>query len=264
MGFADTGRVVITRQRVPQSKTSALPPDGTPDSVTAMVSSDKRATMAFVAPFALFLLGIAAVQAVKSLAGEDAGPFLRHPEYWIYPLQTILCAGCLAWFWKEYDFGGRRGIGFGILTGLVALAVWISPQWLFGQPARTEGFDPTVFEETAGLYWMTVLARFARLVIVVPLLEEIFWRGFLMRYLIHEKWRTVPFGAYTHLSFFAVAILFMFEHSMADWPAAIVTGILFNLVAIRTKSLAACVVAHAVTNLGLGFYIMATRQWGFW
>lgn len=190
--------------------------------------------------------------------------FLQHPEYWIYPLQTILCAVCLVWFWKEYDFGGKRGLGFGLVIGLAALAVWISPQWIFGMSPRTEGFDPTFFEENTGLYWMTVVTRFARLVVVVPLAEEIFWRGFLMRYLVNEKWRTVPFGTYTRLSFFVVAVLFMFEHTLEDWPAALVTGILYNLVAVRTKSLAACVIAHAVTNLGLGLYIMSTRQWGFW
>jgi membrane protease YdiL (CAAX protease family) len=51
---------------------------------------------------------------------------------------------------------------------------------------------------------------------------------------------------------------------MADWPAALLTGILFNFVMVRTKSLAVCVIAHAVTNLGLGVFIMCTRQWGFW
>jgi CAAX prenyl protease-like protein len=66
------------------------------------------------------------------------------------------------------------------------------------------------------------------------------------------------------MSFGAVTIGFMLVHSTADWPAAAVTGALYNLVAYRTKSLSACVLAHAVTNLLLGLWIMATRQWGFW
>jgi membrane protease YdiL (CAAX protease family) len=51
---------------------------------------------------------------------------------------------------------------------------------------------------------------------------------------------------------------------MADWPAAIITGALFNLVAYRTRSLAACVLTHAITNLVLAIYILRTGQWGFW
>jgi membrane protease YdiL (CAAX protease family) len=56
----------------------------------------------------------------------------------------------------------------------------------------------------------------------------------------------------------------MLSHASPDWPAAFVTGALYNLVAIRTRSLTACVVTHAVTNLLLGLWIMQTRQWGFW
>jgi hypothetical protein len=54
------------------------------------------------------------------------------------------------------------------------------------------------------------------------------------------------------------------KHQAADWPAAFLCGIAYNLVAVRTGSLSACVLAHAITNLGLGIYIMSTRQWGFW
>ena len=53
-------------------------------------------------------------------------------------------------------------------------------------------------------------------------------------------------------------------HQAADWPAALLCGIAYNLVAVRTGSLSACILAHAITNLGLGIYIMSTRQWGFW
>jgi membrane protease YdiL (CAAX protease family) len=56
----------------------------------------------------------------------------------------------------------------------------------------------------------------------------------------------------------------MLVHSMADWPAAFLCGLVYNFVAVKSGSLAACVVAHGLTNLGLGAYIMATRQWGFW
>ena len=107
-------------------------------------------------------------------------------------------------------------------------------------------------------------ARFTRLVIVVPLVEEIFWRGFLLRYLVREDFTAIPFGSSNRFSFWAVVVAFTAVHAPADWPAAFLTGILFNLIAVRTRSLAACVTAHAVANLALGVYICATKQWGFW
>ena len=69
---------------------------------------------------------------------------------------------------------------------------------------------------------------------------------------------------FTWKSFLITSVAFCFEHQPADWPAALLTGALFNLVAYRTKSLAACVLTHAVTNLALAIYVLQTRQWGFW
>jgi CAAX prenyl protease-like protein len=217
---------------------------------------------AYTAPFLVFMGGLVLVSIVKGIGGE--GLWLARPEYWIYPLQTVLCAAVLVFYWRQYDFAKRGGIALAIAAGLVVLGLWIAPQALLGFPARTDGFDPTVFEEGSALYWMTVIARFARLVIIVPLVEEIFWRGFLMRYLVREDFQNIPVGTFQWKSFLLVAVFFMLVHSTADWPAAFLCGLIFNFVAVRTGSLAACVLAHALTNLGLGLYIMATRQWGFW
>lgn len=223
-----------------------------------------KTLLAFVLPFLVFL-GFLFLDSFVQEVFEGAGSvFFRAPKYWVYPLQTAICAGLLLAFWKFYTFAPLRPWPLGVAAGIAVLIIWISPQFLFGMPPRTEGFDPEFFGTTGALYVLTVVARFARLVIVVPLLEEIFWRGFLMRYLINERFTTVAFGTFRPLSFFGVAVLFMLVHSMPDWPAAFLTGLIYNGLAVKTKSLWACVLAHAVTNLGLGFYIMATRQWGFW
>ncbi len=209
------------------------------------------------------MAGIALAQAVGWLGSGSDAILLQRPAYWVYPLQTLACGAALVWYWRSYAFG-RGGWLAGVAGGLLALALWISPQAFLGSPARLDGFDPTVFSGSPALYWLTVLARFARLVVVVPLVEEIFWRGFLMRYLIREDFSSVAFGTFRPLSFFGVAGLFMLVHTTPDWPAAFLTGLIYNGLAVWTKSLSACVIAHAVTNLLLGVYIMATGQWGFW
>ena len=113
-------------------------------------------------------------------------------------------------------------------------------------------------------YWGTLVFRLLRIAVVVPFVEEIFWRGFLLRYLIKDDFASVPFGTFSWLSFGVVTVFFTLEHQPVDYPAAFVTGILFNWVAIHTRSLSSCILAHAITNLLLSFYILATRQWGFW
>jgi len=192
---------------------------------------------------------------------------LAEPKYWIFPLQTLLCGTLLAIYWRKYALAWpKRGKDWALTLGIaiLVLGIWISPQEVFGMAARLEGFDPNVFARGTTEYWVSLGLRFARLVIVVPLLEEIFWRGFLLRYLIREDFEKVPFGSFTPFSFAAVSLCFGLAHWGPDFVPAVITGALYNLIAIRTRSLSACVIAHAVTNLTLGLYIMKTGQWGFW
>jgi hypothetical protein len=223
--------------------------------------SDKRKLFAFTLPMAAFL----ALFALASLLRKPEGAsWLVAPEYWIYPAQTLICGAIVVWFWRDYDFGRPRQAWFALAIGLVVLVVWIAPQQFFGASPRLTGFDPEVFAGRPAFYWSSLFLRFARLVLVVPLVEEIFWRGFLLRYLINERFSAVPIGSFSWVSFAVVTLGFGFSHSAADWVAAFICGALYNLVAYRTQRLSSCVIAHACTNLLLGLWIMQTRQWGFW
>jgi len=222
---------------------------------------DRRKLIAYTAPMVVFFAALAVVAGLKKIGGSF---WLDSPEYWVYPVQTLVCAVLLFWFRREYDWRRLGGIGLAVAVGLLVFVLWISPQQFLGAEARTSGFNPDTFAGQPAAYWTTVLLRFLRLVIVVPLVEEIFWRGFLLRYFINDKFTAVPFGAFSWFSFAVVTIGFTLVHSTADWPAAAITGALYNFVAYRTKSLMACVIAHAATNLLLGLWIMYTKQWGFW
>ena len=219
--------------------------------------------LAYALPFLLFMAGLMAVSAARVLGLTSFGGIALDPVYWIYPVQTAVCAGTLLWFWRSYDFSNATAgkLLIAVVTGLVIFGLWVAPQELFHRPHRFDGFDPGM---VPGLTPWMLLARFARLVLVVPLVEEIFWRGFLLRYLVREDFTAVPFGGCTRMSFWWVVGAFMFVHAPNDWPAAFASGILFNLIAMRTRSLTACVTAHATANFALGLYICTTRQWGFW
>jgi CAAX prenyl protease-like protein len=222
---------------------------------------NKRKIAAYTLPMALFVALLVLGNLLRKI---DNRFWLSSPEYWIYPLQTILCGGVIWWFRREYQWSRLARPVFVVAIAVLVFLVWIAPQTFFGVSARTIGFDPNVFSNQPARCWLTITFRFLRLVIVVPLIEEIFWRGFFLRYLIAEDFDRVPFGKFSWLSFTAVTALFAFSHSKADWAAALCAGVLYNLVAYRTKSLSSCVLAHAVTNLLLGLWIMDTRQWGFW
>lgn len=219
---------------------------------------------AYLAPFFGFLAVLAVGSAVAHAFDGSAFWMASAPRYWIYPLQTLLCAGLLAHGWHSYELRPPRRPIFAVGIGIVALVIWIAPQEWLGFPARREGFDPAFFGAAGWPYALNLGLRFIRLVIVVPLVEEIFWRGFLLRFLIRDNFTQVPIGTFSWRSFAIVTAGFCLEHSPSDWPAAALTGALYNLVAYRTRSLSGCVLTHAVTNLFLGGYILRTGQSGFW
>jgi CAAX prenyl protease-like protein len=239
-------------------------------------------TVAHIAPLAVFL-GFTAFVAVVAIE-NTALPWWRHaPEQWIYPIQTII-VGMLLGLWRaHYIFAPFRGFALAILFGAIGIAWWCFPAWLFprlassdvalpawwewlGLASRTDGFDPTLFRDHPMWQATTVIMRFVRLVIVVPIVEEIFWRGYLMRAVQSESgdFQRVPFGRHSWPAFAITTLGFMLVHDKMDWLGALGFGSLMYLLAVRTKSLAACVVMHAVANLLLGIYVMATKQWGFW
>jgi CAAX prenyl protease-like protein len=239
-------------------------------------------TIAHAAPLAVFL-GFTAL--VPMVAIENTAlPWWRHaPEQWIYPIQTVV-VGTLLWRWrKHYRFEPLCGFGLAVILGVVGIVWWCLPAWLFerlatsgvaapawwewlGLAPRTDGFDPTLSHEHPVWHAAAVVMRFARLVLVVPLAEEIFWRGYLMRLVQADggDFQRVPFGRPSWAAFVITTLGFMFVHHQTDWLGALGFGALMYLLAIRTKSLAACVVMHAVANLLLGIYVMVTKQWGFW
>ncbi len=219
---------------------------------------------AYVGPFFVFLAVMLLGTIVSSAFDGRAFWMASEPRYWVCPLQTLMCGILLIRWWPEYRLQLPARAWIAVLIGVIALILWIAPQEFFGLPARRDGFDAGFFGTEGWPYALNTGLRFVRLVIVVPLVEEIFWRGFLLRYLIDDDFLGVPMGAFSWKSFGIVTAGFCLEHSFADWPAAILTGMLFNLVAYRTRSLSACVLTHAVTNLLLGLYVMRTGQWGFW
>jgi CAAX prenyl protease-like protein len=135
-----------------------------------------------------------------------------------------------------------------------------------GLVERKEGFDPTIFPAASGSYMLTVALRFIRMVCIVPWVEELFWRGFLMRYVQagEKEFTAIPFGKHSLPAYAIVTLAVTFIHAKEDWLAAFAWGSLMYYLAVRTRSLGACLVMHAVGNFLLGCYVMKTQQWGFW
>ena len=154
--------------------------------------------------------------------------------------------------------------------GIAVFLIWIGPDVLFGYrhhwlfENRLLGKAATSVTPSLEHSALFLTLRMLTSAALVPILEELFWRGWLMRWLIDSRdSRKVPLGAYQPFAFWMVAVLFAAEHG-SYWEVGLLAGIAYNWWAVRTKSLADCILAHAVTNAVLGIYVIAAGQWQYW
>jgi CAAX prenyl protease-like protein len=84
-----------------------------------------------------------------------------------------------------------------------------------------------------------------------------------MRYAIRADFESVPVGQYAAVSFWAVALLFAAEHG-PYWEVGLIAGVAYNWWLVRTRNLADCMLAHAITNALLAGYVLLFDQWQYW
>jgi len=242
--------------------------EGWCDSVCEMPSSLKRlresVTAAHVLPLAVFML-LNLVPGWLRIENSELPWYQQAPEHWLYPAQTFFVGALLLFFAKHYRLAPWRGLDWALPLGVLGIAFWVAPVGL-GWAERLDGFNPEILAQWPQWQLAAIVMRFVRMVVVVPLIEELFWRGFLMRYVRtgDGTWPQIPFGSHSWKVYGIVTLLVMLAHDPADYAVAFIWGSLVYFVAVRTKSLGACVLMHALANLLLGFYILETRHWGFW
>ena len=138
--------------------------------------------------------------------------------------------------------------------------IWILPEGLYPHLGESQ-FNPFIFQN--GYVSATlVVFRLLGAVLVVPVFEELFWRSFLLRWVINPDFKKVELGKFTWLSFAVVTLFFGFEHNR--WLVGLFAGAAYNWLIYRERNLWVCILAHAITNLALGVYVLQTQQWGFW
>ena len=209
----------------------------------------------YAAPFVLFLLL------------TEPGRFfpLYTPHFYI--AKTIL-VGALLWVWRHHyvqDFSFKLSLPqtlISVACGILVLVLWIVPEGYFFQLEQKHIFNPHGLGESQAAFLLLLGVRLLGATLVVPVMEELFWRSFLMRYLIEPDFHKVPMGSFTWLSFVGVAVLFGLEHNRI--VVGIVAGVLYGLLLIWQKNLKTVILAHAVTNFGLGVYVILTGCWWFW
>lgn len=218
---------------------------------------------AYVLPFAVFML----------LTWAEGTPALAEYYPFVYTAKVAVVAGLCWWYLGRYPRFSTAGFGLAAVAGVIGVVLWvvlaaIPIQSLLPEPLHSwvggtrAAYRPLEAISSRPLAWLFLAIRFAGLALVVPVMEEVFWRGFLLRYLMDEDFTRVPIGKVTANSVAIVTVLFTLTHP--EVLAAVVWGAGIHYVYWKTANLWACVLTHSVTNLLLGVYIVITGQWNLW
>lgn len=229
--------------------------------VLARGLSSPAPVVARALPFAVF---IALMAAGPWLAAQLAG--VIDPR-WLYAIRAALVAGLLFVFWPsfiELTAARRPSIrdsGLAVAAGLMVLAIWLlldSGAFVLG--ASGSGFEPLAVD--GSIDWSLALMRLAGSALVVPLMEELFWRSLVMRWLEDADFSAVDPARIGLRAVLLSSVAFGLEHS--QWAAGMLAGVVYGWLYVRSGNLWIPIAAHAVTNAGLGIWVLATGAWYFW
>lgn len=215
-------------------------------------------SLPYVLPFASFMAFLA-IQNYASL-----------PPSIDYPVRVIVLSVILFVFSRHVIDLRSSHLLASVILGVAVFVIWIGPDllipgyrqhWLF-QNAILGRIGTPVAEQvlTAPVVLWT---RIFRAVVLVPIIEELFWRAWLMRWLISPRFEQIKLGAYAPMAFWITAALFASEHG-PYWDVGLITGVIYNWWMVRTRSLGDCILVHAVTNACLCGYVVATKHWEYW
>jgi len=212
----------------------------------------------YVAPMAAFLV----LGSLEGALPRSSYPFVYAAKVLIVGILTILCSKT----WRTQLKWNVKAIGIGLVAGLLGLGLWLGLDAL--QPAglalgKRTAYNPFEAIADPNLRYSFIAMRFVGLAVLVPIVEEVFWRSFLLRFLTdHDRWEEVALDSVTLAAFGIAAGAFAIAHP--EWLAALGYAALATGVLRYTKSLAACVVTHAVTNAALGIFVLKTGSWHYW
>lgn len=219
------------------------------------------AALARILPFALFM----ALFVLRGAMPAD-GSWGLDPR-WVYGVAVVLVGGLLLWWRRDYGELAvqlrptRRELAWAVAVGLLVfyLWTWLDAPWMrLGE--ATAGFRPV--DEQGNVMWPLAAVRWLGASLLVPVMEELFWRSFLMRWIESAPFETVDPRRVGLKAIVLSTFVFVLAHTL--WLAAIVAGLAYAWLYVRTGKLWTAIAAHAVTNGVLGVWVVFTGNWGFW
>lgn len=241
------------------------PAKNEPPWLTSLVAHEPRAPL--MAPYMAYLL---------LLMFNDAFPTSLR---WVAIVLHTVLAGYVVWLFRNHlPPMGKPHVAIAVVAGLIAAWGWVAGQhavngviiWrhdlggpLPFYPGEFKAYDPHV-DYSGTAFWVYVVAKIGRACTIVAVVEEIFWRGFILRAFVKwDRYETVPWGRFSWQAMILSSLLSVIQHPN-NWVVSIGCWLLFNALFYWKKSLLCLMITHAVTNLALYIYVVRAGDWQFW
>ncbi len=212
-------------------------------------------------PFAVFLAFIALAPVLDAWSAS-----LGMDPHWWYGVRTAVVGVLLLAFAPAYtelqQVAPVRGRVWAMSAalGLAVFVLWINLDLPWLALPGNAGYDASTPQHT--IDWRFAGIRLFGAAVVVPVMEELFWRSFMLRWLQQREFLEVQPAAVGGRALVIGAVLFGIEHHL--WFVGVIAGLAYGWLYVRTGSLWPAIVAHAMTNALLGAWVLMTGQWQFW
>lgn len=236
--------------------------------------------LTFLLPFIVYMLAGTFEPTPEKLGGADIGLAIAYKHYpVVYSIKILLVFLSMLAVLKGYLAFPLKISWLSIGIGVVGAILWIGichfdrsigitfrlfellglGDWV--DSGTRASFNPLKELANTPTWAYAFLAiRFAGLALLVPVMEEFFLRGFLMRFVQDKDWWKIPFGQYTTLALVVGTAVPMLMHP-GELLAALVWFSMITWLMLKTKNIWDCIMAHAITNLLLGVYVVTTGHW---
>jgi len=222
-------------------------------SIRRFIQSDDAA---YLSPMAAFLL-------LTWVGGNWPGLYPAS-----YVAKTLAAAALLIYFRNYYTKIRWNHWWLGIIVGIIGVVQWVGMEkailhfWPHYFRPSVEVWNPYEHFQSAQTMWAFIIIRWMGASLVVPFMEELFWRSFIMRWIDRTNFLQLSPASISIKALVVSTLLFGVEHHL--WAAGIVAGLAYGWLYMRAGNLWVPITAHAVTNLLLGVWVLWTGRWEFW
>jgi exosortase E/protease (VPEID-CTERM system) len=214
-----------------------------------------RASSRVVNPTTAFLMPFMAMVAAAMIVAAFSSGFDT-----LYPLKIMVGLVVLAYFLPIYWRMPWSWSWLAAANGIAVFAIWLGLERFAIRDGTQLADGLQQLAPIWGIVWLA--CRAIGSAAVVPIAEELAFRGYLMRRISAADFDAMSYRQCSWLAVLISSLLFGLLHGR--WIAGTLAGIFYALASRRRNMLCDAVTAHSVTNGLIAAYVVLTDSWQLW